>query len=368
MKKVLIFSTATGEGHNQAAKALKATLESNGYEVHIEDFLQNKSKVLSTAFIGGYDFFATKFPKIYGLTYKITDNYLSVFGLNVCYVLTKKKIKKVINSFNPDFIIATHPFVVPLLGSLKRNGVDIPMMSIVTDFKAHYSYIDKTMDYYITASEYSKTELIKDGINKDKIFTYGIPVKDEIYDSCPELLATKDDDYFNILLMGGSMGLNNIKYVLKELLNNTHSLRITVVCGNNTKLKESLQNEYKNNIKGKKLHILGYCYDIPSIMEFSDLLISKPGGLTVTEAFIKNLPIVIPFAIPGQETYNSTFLTENGYAISVESLLELNMIVDEIIDKPEKLQYLKDNMKNISNNYSKQKIVDLIESKIKRVD
>ena len=360
MKKILILSTATGEGHNQAAKSLKSTLEKNGYEVIIEDFLQNNSKVLSTAFIGGYDFFAVKFPKIYGLTYKITDSYLSVLGLNILYTFTKRKIKTLINNIKPDFVISTHPFAVPLLGSLKRSGLDIKTMSIITDFKAHYSYIDKSVDFYITGSDYTKSDLSKLGISDKKIFTYGIPVKDDFNNSFPELLTTKDNDFFNILLMGGSMGLDNIKYVLKELLTNTHKLRITVICGNNTKLKDSLLHEYKNNIKGKKLHILGFSNDIPSIMEYSDLLISKPGGLTVTEAFIKSLPLVIPFSIPGQETYNADFLIKNKYAIGVDSLLELNLTIDNLIDNPKELQALKDNIQTIAKDYSKQKIVDLI--------
>lgn len=368
MKKVLILSTSTGEGHNQAANSLKSTLERNGFEVYIEDFLKNNSKVLSTTFIGGYDFFAVNFPKIYGLTYKLTDNFLSILGLNISYTFTIKKIKKLVNDINPDFIISTHPFAIPLLGKLKRSNINIPTMSIVTDFKAHYSYIDKNIDYYITGSEYTKDELVKQGICKNKIFTYGIPVKDEFYTSFPELLTTKDEDYFNILLMGGSMGLNNIKYVLKELLNNTHKLRITVICGNNKKLKESLLSEYKNKIKNKKLHILGFCNDIPSIMEFSDLLISKPGGLTVTEAFVKNLPLIIPFAIPGQEIYNCDFLQKNNYAIKVDSLIELNFILDNLIDNRDNLNNLKNNIKFIANNYSKQKIVDLINSEINRVD
>lgn len=365
MKKVLILSTSTGEGHNQAAKSLESTLEYNNFEVHRHDFLQKNSKVLSTAFIGGYDFFASKFPSIYGLAYRLTDNFLSTWGLNVAYTFTRIKIKKLIDEIQPDFIISTHPFAVPLLGSLKRKGMNIPTMSIVTDFKAHYSYYDKDIDYYITGSEYTKIELVKLGLNKKRIYPLGIPVRDDFYLSCPELLTTKDDDYFNILLMGGSMGLNNIKYVLKELLNNKNKLRITVVCGNNKKLKDSLLSEYKNKIRNKKLHILGYCSDIPSIMEYSDLLISKPGGLTVTEAFIKNLPIVIAFAIPGQEIYNTEFLCENNYALKVDSLLELNLMVDSLIDNPSELQKLKSNISNVSTQYSKQKIVDLINLNIK---
>ena len=97
-------------------------------------------------------------------------------------------------------------------------------------------------------------------------------------------------------------------------------------------------------------------------MEYSDLIISKPGGLTVTEAINKHLPMLIPFAIPGQETQNVEFLTSNGYAINIDNLLEINLIIDNLISNPKELEKMKFNLSKLSSLYSKENIVALANS------
>lgn len=359
MKKILILTTSTGEGHNQAAKSISTTFEKSGYEIITHDFLKSNSKLLTKLFITGYEVSASFFPKTYGFAYKLTDNFITNKLLSIVFSFTKRKILKFINETKPSIILVTHPFAVNIMGALKRKGLNIPVIVIVTDFKAHSTYIDKNIDAYITASENTKNDLSLRGIDSRRIFSYGIPVKDEFFETNLNLDSTKNDDYFNILLMSGSMGLKNISYVLKELLNNSNKLRITVVCGKNEKLKEKLLKEYDHNIKNKKLHILGFCRDIDFLMEYSDIIISKPGGLTVSEAITKNLPLLIPFAIPGQETQNVDFLTNNGYAIYIDNLLELNLIVDKLISNPKDLEKMRSNLANLSSLYSKERIVKL---------
>lgn len=366
MKKIFILTTSTGEGHNQAAQSISTTFEKFGYEVITHDFLKNNSKFLTKLFIRGYEISASFFPKTYGFIYKLTDTVFINKLLSFVFSITKTKIKKLINSTNPSIILVTHPFAVSIIGALKRKGLDIPSIVIVTDFKAHATYIDKSIDAYITASENTKVTLSKQGIDSKRIFSYGIPVKDEFFESGLDILSTKNDDYFNILLMSGSMGLKNITYVLKELLNNTNKLRITVVCGRNEKLKNKLQKEYNHFIKNKKLHILGFSRDINFLMEYSDLIISKPGGLTVTEAINKNLPMLIPFSIPGQETQNVEFLTANGYAINIDNLLELNLIIDNLIANPNELEKIRNNLSKLSSLYSKENIVKLADKLVEK--
>ncbi|MBE6054167.1 MAG: UDP-N-acetylglucosamine--LPS N-acetylglucosamine transferase [Clostridium sartagoforme] len=359
MKKILILTTSTGEGHNQAAKSITTTFEKSGYEVVTHDFLKKNSKFLTKLFITGYEVSASFFPKTYGVVYKLTDKAFTNKLLSVVFSITKRKIKNLINSIKPDIILVTHPFAVSIMGALKRNGINIPVIVIVTDFKAHSTYIDNNIDAYITASENTKKDLALRGIDSRRIFSYGIPVKDEFFNHQLDISSTKNDDYFNILLMSGSMGLKNISYVLKELLNNPNKLRITVVCGKNEKLKDTLLKEYNHSIKNKKLHILGFSRDIDYLMEYSDLIISKPGGLTVTEAINKHLPLLIPFAIPGQETQNVEFLTSNGYALYVDNLLEINLIIDKLISNPKELERIRLNLSKLSSLYSKKNIVNL---------
>lgn len=368
MKKILILTTSTGEGHNQAANAISNSFKKSGYEVMLHDFLKNNSKALSKLFISGYDLSAAVFPSAYGSLYKVSDTDFTNKLLSALFHTTKKKISSLINSFEPDVILATHPFAVSILGSLKGKGLTKPVIVIVTDFKPHSTYINDNVDAYVTASQSTANELVKCGIKHNKIYTFGIPIKDEFSTFKSDIKSLKNDEYFNILLMGGSMGLKNISHVVYELLNNSNKLRITVVCGKNEKLKQELLEKYKAPIQNKKLHILGFSKDIDSLMDYSDLIISKPGGLTVTEAITKNLPILIPFAIPGQEFDNVDFLTKNGYALYVDSLSKINPCIDDLILNPEELNDMRKRLSELSANYSKENIVKLANELIKTDD
>ncbi|SHK64454.1 processive 1,2-diacylglycerol beta-glucosyltransferase [Clostridium cavendishii DSM 21758] len=360
MKKVLILTTSTGQGHNQAANSLCYTFSQNGYEVEKLDFLYNNSKFLNNTIVGGYEVAATKLPHIYGLFYALTNvKYMNAL-LSVPFYITDKKMLAFINNIKPDIIVGTHPLTVNIISNLKKKGlIKIPFVSIVTDFKAHYTYISKQVDSYVTASSFTKNHLISRGIDANKIFDFGIPIKQDFFIKDEEISATKDNDYFNILLMSGSMGLDNISLVLKELIKNPNKLRITVVCGNNNHLKQNLLNKYGHPIKDKKIHILGFTNDVSALMDYSDVIISKPGGLTSTEAIVKNLPLIIPFAIPGQETENTEFLTEKGCAIYVKHIRNINLELNELIYNPHLLIKMRNNLKNIAKNYSINGIVNI---------
>ena len=364
MKKVLILTTSTGQGHNQAANSLIEAFTKDGFECIRHDFLANNSKFLNDMIVGGYEISASKFPSIYGVFYKLTDSKATLKLLSLIFYGTSNKLNNLINSIKPDIIVGTHPFTVNILAKLKSKGMNIPFISVVTDFKAHYTYVSPLVDAYITASEYTKESLIARDINPDIIFPIGIPIKESFYQANNELPSIKNDDYFNLLLMSGSMGLKNISYVLDELLTNPNKLRITVVCGNNEKLKNTLSKKCQSTYPNKKLHILGFSNDIASLMEFSDVIISKPGGLTVTEAISKNLPLIIPFVIPGQEMENTEFLTSSGCAYYVQDIHNINPTVNNLIQNPEYLKTMKYKLKLLSSSYSIKGIVNIANSLI----
>lgn len=363
MKKVLILTTSTGEGHNQAANSIANTFMKYSYKVITYDFLKSNSKILTNILVKGYEIAASFFPKTYGFLYNISNTLFITKIISFIFYFLNKKVYKFIRNSNPDVIVVTHPFAVSIATNIK-NKINIPIITIVTDFKAHGAYISDKVDAYIVGSNETKDNLIKKGILKDRIFVYGIPVKDKFFKEKINLSGIDKGDYFNVLLMGGSMGLKNISQVLKELLNNSCKLRITVVCGKNEELRNNLLKKYNNNIKNKKLHILGFSNDIDVLMDYSDLIISKPGGLTSTEAINKRLPLIIPFVIPGQETENVEVLQANGCAIYLNNLLELNLLVSDLINNPDKLKKIEENMANLSSSYSKDNIVKLADKLI----
>lgn len=362
MKKILILTTSTGQGHNQAATSVAESFQNAGYEIIKHDFLAKNSKFLNDAIVIGYEILASKFPKIYGYFYNLTDKNITNSLLKIPFLFTKKKVSKLIHEIKPDIIIATHSLSVNIISDLKKHGLKTPYISIVTDFKAHYTYVSPYVDAYITGSDYTKQSLVDRNVDPNKIHTIGIPINKKFYTEVTNAYDLKDSEYFNLLLMSGSLGLNTISIVLKELLKNPNKLRITVVCGKNYRLKDTLI-EYcnSNTFNNKKLHILGFTNDISYLMDYCDVIISKPGGLTVTESIIKNIPLVIPFAIPGQESENIDFLTSEGYAICVKDLSKINNTINDLIENPDKLSEMKLRLKTLSNTYSLTKIVEVAE-------
>lgn len=360
MKKVLILSTSTGYGHNQAANSLMELIKNDDTEILVHDFLK-ENRFFDKSIVNGYDLCASSLGTLYGLLYKISN--IRIINSLACmfFLPVANKLAKFIYNFNPDLIITTHPLAVSVLSHLKRKKIiTVPVISVVTDFKCHYTYVSKQIDHYIVACEYTKKNLASKGIPCERISPFGIPAKKDFYKT----------DYHNhiehitkpplkLLLMGGGMGLDNISKVLKTLMKNENPLDLTIVCGNNTELKEHLCKEYEH-LKGNKiLNILGYTTEIPKIMKNSDLIITKPGGLTTTESLLSHLPMIIPFIIPGQESENREFLAKSNCAVHINHLDELNPIINEFNEDGNKLISMRNSILKVLSSYSPEETVKL---------
>lgn len=359
MKKMLIFTASTGGGHNAVAGTLREIF-SPTYEVKVIDALKETNKILDTVVSDGYKVLATNTPKLYGELYKIANlKKMNDSVSNTLIYLIRGKLYKRIMSMDPDLIVGTHPFMVDLVCSMKRvYGLSIPFISFVTDFQAHQSYINPLVDAYVVGSEYTKKTLIKKKVNPEIIYPYGIPIKMEFYQK--KATKQKDKNRFTILLMGGSMGVSGIKSVLKKLVKNTHPLRIIVICGSNQEMKWQLEKKYGGYQEGPiRIEILGFSKEVCAYMEISDVIITKPGGITVSESIAKQLPIIIPYMIPGQESENKEFLVEEGLAKYVGSIGKINEQIDEMIDNPTVIEEMKKGMQRLYETYSLSKVVEL---------
>ncbi|MTI48686.1 MGDG synthase family glycosyltransferase [Sporosalibacterium faouarense] len=365
MSKVLIFTASTGGGHNQAASALEKEFNHKGYETIKVDMLKETSKMLDLLIADGYKVLATKLPKIYGGLYKLSDsqrinNRITKFFNKLAYT----QISNIINSINPDLIIGTHPFIVDVVGNLKAKSIiNIPFISIVTDYEAHQTYVNTNVDAYITGSEHTMKGLISKGILKSKIYPFGIPIRREFLDKKSNYNDFYDRN-FQVLVMGGSLGVKSMKKVLKSLNKCTHDLKIIVVCGKDEVLRKSLEKSFKNNIEGKEYIIYGFTKEVAKLMDSSDIIITKPGGLTVSESMVKSIPMVIPYLIPGQEEENAEFLVREGVAVKVDHIREIRYVIDNLINNPKKLDGMRREMKRITKKYSIDNIINLSENLI----
>lgn len=360
--KILILTASTGQGHNQAANSLSKAYMSKNHEVVIFDFIPEEKRLQKLLIVEGYEFLAKNLPRLYGRLYKITDTKLANKSLNLLLTPIKNMVHKKISFENPDLIIGTHPFAVKLMEKLKSTDINIPFISVVTDFKAHYTYVSTAVDAYITATEYTKNTLVMRRVPENKIYPVGIPIrKDFLYRS-----NEKKNDTFTVLIMGGSMGLNGIEASLAELIKNSNPLNIIVICGKNEILKKNLLNKFGNQRGNKNIEILGFTKDIPYYMEKSHVLITKPGGLTVSEAIAKKLPLILPFAIPGQEQENLDFLESIGGAVALKSVKDLNSTINKFIINPLLIDEMQKSLEKLAKDFSLELILSLSDELTKK--
>jgi processive 1,2-diacylglycerol beta-glucosyltransferase len=364
MKKVLIFTASIGGGHNEAASCLEKQFRKHGFIVKKLDALLEINKTLDALIIGSCKILINNFPKLYGGLYDISNrersNKLITHSLSR---ISEEKIYEIIVQEKPDLIISTHAFMVGVIGHLKkRRLINIPFMSVVTDYEAHRTYIDENVDAYIAGSNYTSERLIKQGIAKDKIFPYGIPIREEFLKKL-ESISSKPSS-FQILLVAGSLGLKGMKKVLRNIVDMEGNYNVIVVCGKNKGLKRSIEREYNELIKSHKITLYGFTNNIPIIMENSDVIITKPGGLTISEAIAKRLPMIIPYYIPGQEKENLDFLLKKGLAIYISEIDSIKELIESMMENPKILDNMKENMKEMYNKSCLDNIIYLSENLI----
>ena len=376
IKKVLIMSASTGGGHNRAARAIKEELESRtidnmSIECEIVDSLKLVNNTMDKVISRGYEKSALYTPKAYGSVYRFSETTIASkneFKTNPLTSLMARKFKHLLNESTPDLIIGTHPFPMIALSTLKKNNnihslsrsesfykstkVDIPpMISVLTDYTTHSTWIQNEIDYYIVGHEYVKELLVYEGVDSEKVKAFGIPVeKSFLSHRDRETVLTElglSPEKLTVLLMGGSFGAGNIKETLEDLIAIDRDFQILVITGRNEHLKDKLSKMLDSTIHNKNICLLGYTNKMNDILASIDVLISKPGGLTTTEALLNDVPMIVPYFIPGQEEENLDFLTNCCAALRTTKKYSLPVLLKVLIDDPSRLDNLRKNIKSI---------------------
>lgn len=350
MNKIMILSASTGGGHNSAANAILTAFSEHGTEGMIVDGIRAVSPLLDKIISDGYENSAKFTPKAYGKLYVLTDApYLDQEHEVITNTLLKRRLKQLIATHKPQLIIGTHPFPLMAVARLKEVGViDIPIIAVLTDYTTHASWVKPGVDAYVVGAEDMRYLIAEEGADLSRIYPYGIPVSPE-FTKPKDLDRVRMDlklrDCFTILLMGGSFGAGNLKDFLCELAELKGNYQIIVVAGRNVALKEKLDATVREKGYEEKVRVLGFTRQVSELMSLSDVLISKPGGLTTTEALLKQIPLVIPFYIPGQEEENVDFLLNHGLAVKTSRKLTLRVVVQGLMDNPDRLKDIRERMK-----------------------
>ncbi len=365
--KIMLLTAATGGGHIRAANAVEAYIRENtSWEVQNVDCLKAVGRLLDKTVCDSYLFMAKKAPMLFGRLYKRTnkENRFSSLVPKLSGLFSNL-LYPAIASYEPDVIITTHPFATEMVAALKDDGlVAAPLICIITDYGAHRAYIAESVDSYVVASEDMVPELMDFGVPKKKIHPFGIPVHGEFFDRQDQAQLLKgldlDPSLPTLLFMAGSFGVSNIIKLYRDLAETQVKMQIIVITGRNQKLFDAFEKEIAEN-PGIPTRLLFFTDEVEKYMHAADLLVTKPGGLTVSEALACNLPMAVFDAIPGQEEDNANFLKTHDMCVRIDKDGDFAGEISQLLQEKKRLQAMRENCAGFDKSQSIPNMLSLIQ-------
>jgi processive 1,2-diacylglycerol beta-glucosyltransferase len=358
-KKILIAYASAGAGHAKAAYAIDSALKKinrDDIEVKLINTLDYSTPFLKKSYPAIYLFLVNRIPTIWGLGYYLFDTrivYRAFIALarRINHSLNCARLVDFLKQYNPDVILNTHFLGIEVMAHMKRQGMlrDAKLISVVTDYFMHSFWVDKAVDYFCVAQEESKMHLIKRGVSPDKIRVLGVPIDPAfaIKKDRKELSAKLgiNENLHTVLIGSGGFGVGPIKELVKELSDIGKGVQLLVVCGRNPKL----YNEISEFAKSSETPIKVYEFidNMDELMEVSDIMVTKSGGMTSSEAMAKDLPMIITQAIPGQEARNSRYLVKSEAAIYAGSAKKAKKAIVDILNSDSKIELLREKIRKI---------------------
>ncbi|CAM5205779.1 Monogalactosyldiacylglycerol synthase OS=Ureibacillus acetophenoni OX=614649 GN=SAMN05877842_11151 PE=3 SV=1 [Ureibacillus acetophenoni] len=359
--KILILTGSYGNGHLKVTKTLKDMFLKQGVtEENIveSDLYLASHPILTKASKYLYIKSFTYGQKIYGFLYYggsknkriVSYDFLNKYGMSTLIDLVEE--------VKPDIIVNTFPMlVVPEFR--KRTGAQIPIVHVVTDYYAHKNWIHEEVDRYYVASETLKSDLMKLGFSSERIKVSGIPI-DPVFETEYDKKALFDAYQLDmnrpvVLIAAGAFGvLKDIDEMVNKLLE-VNNNQVIVVCGKNEELKNTLTSKFADN---KNALILGFTNKMDELMKMATVMVTKPGGITLSEALAVQVPLILYRPVPGQEKENAIFFESKGAAVQVtKSSKLLDSILNLLQDEKLRMQ-MKKNMKELYNEHAAQVIVE----------
>ena len=370
--KIIIFYASYGGGHLNAAKSINEYILENYKNVDIEliDCMKYINKTIEKVTTSAYNEMAKKAPwawgKIYADSQKGPLAHLSSRSNKIMAI----KLLKLLREKNADLIISTHPFGSQMCSYLKRKRkINSKIATIMTDFAPHDQWLvgSDFTDYFFVAHDKMKQYLINKNIPEEKIFSTGIPISTRFTKEYDKEKLLKE---FNLqpgkqtvlFFGGGEYGLGKSKTfnIFENLIQANENMQVIAISGKNPEMKKEFENIIEKHNKSNCVKLLSYTNKVPELMSISDLVVTKPGGLTTSESLASCLPMVIINPIPGQEKENAEFLENHGIAVWIKNSNESKMIFELLLSNKEKLEDMKKNTSILAKPFSTAEICKIL--------
>lgn len=361
--KIFIIYASAGSGHKKVAEALheEAVSVYGKGSITLLDILDYLPPFFRFLYSKGYIFTISKMKWFWGVLFHITDSpYLPFLNgriRNLFNIQTCSRFLRFIKQENPDVIISTHFLVNELVSFQKDRGdINSKVISVVTDFGVHNFWIAMNIDCYVAASVKTKDILVSKGIKEEKIKIFGIPTRKQFERNMDRGQIKEsfglEKDIFTVLILVGGIGIGPI-YEIVTLLSD--EMNVVVVCGSNKKLYNRLK-----SLTFKKLRVFGWVDTIEEMMCVSDIVITKPGGSSVSECLLMGLPMIFFSIIPGQESFNAKIISEAGMGCIVTAPPRIKEKVLFYMNNPQKLSDMKDIIASFVVRNSSSRVLSLI--------
>ena len=312
--KVLILSCNTGGGHNSCARAIGTELQRRGHTYEPDDALLYVSKGTSRFVSNWHVRFYRYFPKLYNKGYQYAEEHPASFDESsaACRILRRgcKRLRAAIVQGGYDAVVCVHLFPALMLTFIQRQQpLPVRTMFIATDYTASPSCDRMQLDTCVIPDASLRAEFEKNGVRPETILPCGIPVREELYTCLPnqeaKLAVGLEPSHRHLVMMTGSMG-----------------------CGPMERITELLAD--KPNI-----HIRGFISNVSVLMDSADLFLTKPGGISTTEAMVKGLPMVLVNVVGGCETPNLNFFVSHGGAATAGTPEDIAALCRELLENDE---------------------------------
>ncbi len=359
--KILVIHATAGAGHKKAAEAVFHGLQNKGgHDVRLVDALEYTNPFFKKAYPASYGFLVTRMPWAWGILFAWMD---FPWMQGVVHA-----VRRLYNGFNArplqqflqhqqfDCIITTQFLSAEVCAYLKRRGqIKSKIICVVTDFDVHRIWINAGIDIYTAACDYTKNKLIALGVPASQVFVTGIPT-DPKFARCADVPSLREKlevkaQELTVLIATGSFGMGPIE----QLINLLSGYQLLIVCGQNHVLYEHLK-----RFSSQKVHVLGLVDNMDELMSVADVMVTKPGGLSISEALVKKLPMIFFSAIPGQEANNIKVLKTYEVASAPSALSGIIETIDEWNADPRKLDALRQRLSALSKPNAVADIIELL--------
>jgi processive 1,2-diacylglycerol beta-glucosyltransferase len=364
--RVLLMSASFGDGHNQAANAVGEALRRRGVTVKVVDYTEWLNPALRSfakfSLLQGVQ----RAPALYEVFYK------SMSRLDPESALQRRinrlgmaKFKRCLRAFAPHMVISTFPTPNGVMAQLREQGfTSVPTAGVLTDYTAHGQWVQEYTDLYFVATDKVKRELAGLGVSTERIHVTGMPVRSRFEDERARQLLSRRMELRReeqlsaelplVLLMGGGAGLLADVSEWMAVMQQS-DLQFVVICGHNEKLYKRLQ-----PLHGPRVRVLGYTHEVERWMAMADVVVTKPGGITVTEAVAMELPMLLYHPIPGQEVCNGQYAVDIGAARWVEDVAEAADWLDRLRNHPEQLEMMRLSARSAHRRGAARRIADIV--------